>query len=106
MGNSPMLTPPQSDVAGVVEQGLCAPDNYRMMVLSCPDCGREAVVERDDTDPPDAVRASLQCNRCDDGDRHSPEFFDGEGKWVDPVAHLAARQMILAASQRTTGDEG
>ena len=74
-----------------VAAGLCAPDNYRMMVLACPDCGREVVVEREETDPPPAVRAVLQCDLCDDGDRHSPEFFDGTGAWVNPVTHLISQ---------------
>jgi hypothetical protein len=52
------------------------------------------VVHREDTDPPTAVRATLQCDRCDDGDFHSPEFFDGDGKWVNPVEHLYTRHII------------
>jgi hypothetical protein len=64
--------------------GLAAPENYRMIVLECPDCGREAVIDREPSDPEAAVRCVLQCDRCDDGDRHSPEFFDGAGKWVHP----------------------
>ena len=71
---------------------LYAPENYRMMVLACPDCGREIVVERDETDPPAAVRAVLQCNLCDDGDRHEPQFFDGAGAWVHPLEHLLKSQ--------------
>jgi len=59
------------------------------MVLECPYCRREVVVDRDATDPPAAVRAKLQCDRCSDGDFHSPEFFDGNGAWVNPVEHLS-----------------
>ena len=59
-----------------------------LIVLECPDCGRATPVDRDNTDPPTAVKAVLQCDRCDDGDRHSPEYFDAAGKWVNPVDHL------------------
>lgn len=69
--------------------GLEAGRFERLMVLECPDCGREAAVVRDDTDPPAAVRAKLQCDRCDDGDRHSPEYYDGEGRWVHPTEWMA-----------------
>lgn len=72
--------------------GLEAGGYERLIVLKCPDCEREIAVSRDDTDPPTATRAELQCNLCDDGDRHSPEYFDAAGKWVDPVAHLRAQQ--------------
>jgi hypothetical protein len=71
--------------------GLEAGRFERLMTLECPDCGRAICVARDDTDPPSAVRAVLQCNLCDDGDRHSPEFFDGEGSWVHPTQHLEPR---------------
>lgn len=54
------------------------------ITFECPDCKRRLLVDRDETDPPNAVRAVLQCDRCDDGDRHSPEFFDANGVWVNP----------------------
>ena len=61
------------------------------IALVCPDCARAMPVVRDDSDPPTAVKAVLQCDRCDDGDRHSPEFYDAAGAWVHPVAHIAAQ---------------
>lgn len=62
-----------------------------LFTLICPDCGRQQCVERDETDPPTAVGARLQCDRCDDGDRHAPEYFDAAMKWVHPTEHLAPR---------------
>jgi hypothetical protein len=59
------------------------------ITLECPNCGRKLAVDRDPTDPPTAVRAELQCDRCDDGDRHSPEFFDADGKSLHPTEHLS-----------------
>lgn len=59
------------------------------IVLWCPDCGREVSVSRVEMDPPSAVRARLQCDRCDDGDFHSPDYTDADGRWVDPVAYLS-----------------
>ncbi len=58
------------------------------IMLHCPDCDREMMAQRADTDPPTAAVARIQCDRCDDGDTHSPEFYDVAGSWVDPVAHL------------------
>lgn len=56
----------------------------------CPRCKRHnPEIRRIATDPPNAVCAVLVCNFCDDGDFHSPEFFDADGKWVHPVEHLA-----------------
>ena len=63
-----------------------------MIVLECPNCGRAMLIASDDTDPPEAVRAVLQCDRCDDGDRHSPEFFDAAGQWINPVEHIRLRE--------------
>lgn len=64
----------------------------QFITFACPDCKREnPEVARIDTDPPNAVRVVLQCNYCDDGDRHSPEFFDSDGKWVHPLNHQDPR---------------
>lgn len=63
-------------------------DTLLPIMLHCPNCDREMMVARVDTDPPDAVVARIQCDRCDDGGTHSPEFYDAAGSWVDPVAHL------------------
>jgi hypothetical protein len=76
MGNSPMLTPPQSDVAGVVadlteaqrealEENWLLPEGWMIWEL-----------------------AGIGLANC---------------VGLTPLG-LAARQMILAASQRTTGD--
>lgn len=58
------------------------------IAFECPDCGRTMEADRND-DPPTAVKGMLQCDRCSDGDFHSIEYLDADGKWVDPVAHLA-----------------
>jgi hypothetical protein len=63
-----------------------------MITLECPNCSRKLGVAREATDPPGAVRAVLQCDLCDDGDRHSPEFFGADGKWIHPLAHLTDQE--------------
>jgi hypothetical protein len=49
------------------------------------------LVARLKEDPPNAVRADLQCNRCDDGDRHAPEYFDANDRWINPVEQARAQ---------------
>jgi len=51
----------------------------------CPDCGRSKSIDRSDDDPPGAIKMVLQCDRCDDGDRHAPEFYDTAGTWLNPA---------------------
>lgn len=49
----------------------------------CPRCLRKSDLSREETDPPNAASATLVCPDCDDGDFHSPEFFDIEGRHLD-----------------------
>lgn len=49
----------------------------------CPICGRRDNLDRVDTDPAKAVSATLVCPNCDDGDFHSPEFFDAESRHLN-----------------------
>lgn len=58
------------------------------ITFECPDCGRTLLVDREFNDPPGAAKARLQCDRCDDNDRHSPEYYDADGKWIDPMQHI------------------
>jgi hypothetical protein len=60
--------------------------------LRCPKCPRKGEAARDETDPPNAVLAYIVCPDCDDGDRHSPEYWDANNHWVDPVAHLIPKE--------------
>lgn len=59
------------------------------ILFRCPECRSEQMVERDEGDSPNAVRAEMSCPKCWDGDFDSPEFFDANGEWVNPVEHLA-----------------
>lgn len=59
------------------------------ILFRCPKCCRDETVPRDDTDPPTACFADMICPACDDGDFHSPTYFDADGNWVSPVEHLA-----------------
>lgn len=53
------------------------------LTMECPRCKRlMADVAREPTDPSRAVRVVLICPDCDDGDRHTPTFFDAEGREV------------------------
>lgn len=51
-----------------------------MIKLRCPDCNRMLEVDREPEDPAQAVEIVLQCDRCDDGDFHSPVYYDKDGK--------------------------
>ncbi len=62
------------------------------ITINCPDCGRTMSIERQPEDPPSAASMKMQCDRCSDGDWHSPEYFDAAGKWVNPVEHLSTHQ--------------
>lgn len=53
------------------------------VTFECPDCGRKKTVERCDGDHPTARICVLQCNRCDDGDFHEPEWFTEDRKPLD-----------------------
>ncbi len=57
--------------------------------LRCTECRSEQMVERDEGDPPNAARAEMACPKCWDGDFDSPEFFDANGEWINPVEHVA-----------------
>lgn len=59
------------------------------ILFRCPKCRKEQMVDRDNTDPPAARLASMVCPDCDDGDFHSPDYFEVTGKWINPVEHLA-----------------
>ena len=59
------------------------------ILLRCTECRSEQMVERDESDPPKAVRAEMACPECWDGDFDAPEFFDANGDWVNPVEHLS-----------------
>lgn len=56
--------------------------------LRCSKCPQKRSVDRDEHDPSRAAVVELICPDCDDGDRHSPEFFDADGKWVHPFEDL------------------
>jgi hypothetical protein len=60
----------------------------RQILFRCPRCHADQSVERDVTDPPTAWFADMVCPKCDDGDFHSPTYFDADGNWVNPVEHL------------------
>lgn len=51
--------------------------------FKCPKCERQDNLDRESTDPAKAVSATLVCPTCDDGDFHSPEFYDAEGRHLD-----------------------
>lgn len=53
------------------------------IAFECPKCGRRDNLSREDTDPANAVSATLICPNCDDGDFHCPEFYDAEGRHLD-----------------------
>lgn len=61
----------------------------RSITIECPDCSRTMLIDRDRTDPSMAVRLRLQCDQCDDGDFHSPEYVDADG-WPVPAVEAVA----------------
>lgn len=53
--------------------------------LVCPKCGKGKTVDRDEFDPPAAVRVEIQCGECNPGDFDAPHFFDAAGREVEPL---------------------
>jgi hypothetical protein len=49
------------------------------VVLRCPRCEAVQRVTRDEHDPARAAVVEIICLDCDDGDFHSPRFFDRKG---------------------------
>ncbi len=72
--------------AGLAPSGF---DPSREILFRCPKCCADKFVEKLGEDPPGAWFAEMVCPRCDDGDFHSPTYFDADGNWINPVEHLA-----------------
>jgi hypothetical protein len=87
-----MLTPPQSDVAGVVE---LAP-SVRLFLARA---STGYVTHTDGEGPEKSAQLAEYAGLC------MIDAWKGKWRYALTETGLAARQMILAASQRTTGDE-
>ena len=68
------------------------------ILLRCPKCKREMQVQRDETDYPEAVRAEVWCDRCDDGDFHELSHYDADGNHI-------VRDPKIAAAAKPSGEE-
>ena len=54
------------------------------ITLKCTKCKRKISAERDDTDPPNAVRMETECDRCDRGGGWPETFYyDAENNQID-----------------------
>lgn len=50
--------------------------------LTCPKCRKVRLVDRDETDPPDAATVVVMCPPCNPGDFDTPTYFDRLGREV------------------------
>lgn len=60
-----------------------------LITLRCPCCKSTKRAERDDFDPYGTETVEIICPACDDGDFSTPEFFDKNGKWINPAGEAA-----------------
>mgnify|MGYP000412740404 CR=1 FL=1 len=59
--------------------------------IICAGCGLEVDTPRCDTDPPKAVRLEgIWCPDCDNGGFDMPDFYDGNGNWMEPTASFVS----------------
>lgn len=52
------------------------------LLLRCPKCRREMMVDREPTDYPEAVRVEVTCPECNAGDFSETMHFDAAGKHI------------------------
>lgn len=52
------------------------------LLLRCPMCRREMMVDREPTDYPEAVRIEVTCPECNEGDFAETMHFDATGKHI------------------------
>lgn len=52
------------------------------LLLRCPKCRREMMVDREPTDYPEAVCVEVTCPECNDGDFAETMHFDAAGKHI------------------------
>ncbi|WP_395443619.1 hypothetical protein [Caulobacter sp. UC70_42] len=72
------------------------------IAFTCPKCLRRDNLTREKTDPVKAFSATLVCPDCDDGDFHSPEFFDADGRHIDEgtgEAYAAAQALASGGAE-------
>lgn len=50
--------------------------------MECPKCGKSKLTDRDEFDPPQAVKVHIQCPDCNAGDFDSPHHFDVAGREI------------------------
>lgn len=62
------------------------------ILLRCPDCKREMMVDRDYTDYPEAVRVEVRCDNCDDGDFSEICHYDEAGNHIIRDPDIAAAE--------------
>lgn len=62
------------------------------LLLRCPKCRRETMVDRAPTDYPEAVRIEVACDRCNAGDFAEVMQFDAAGRHItrDPDERAGA----------------
>lgn len=70
------------------------------LLLRCPRCKREMMVDREPTDYPEAVRAEVTCDRCDDGDFAEMMQFDAQGRHITRDPDLPPNAEFSGADRR------
>ena len=55
----------------------------KSITLVCPECGKSEKSNRVRLlDPPEAVKITIICYDCDDGDFHAPVYYGADGKEI------------------------
>lgn len=52
------------------------------ILIECPKCGKSKWIDRDEHDPPKAVKVHVQCPDCNAGDFDEPKHFDASGRHI------------------------
>ena len=61
--------------------------------INCSKCNKLGIANRDETDPPHAVRMQLHCPECNDGNFDEPMYFDAKGKHIIAAPYECAKAL-------------
>ena len=58
------------------------PPKNPTIIIKCPVCKKQKIIDREPFDPVEAVIMELYCYECDNGGFDDPAYFDKNGKQI------------------------